>query len=514
MRRHPAQYEMVGRMRVLFVTSEVFPLAKTGGLADVAASLPAALTELGVDVRLIVPGYPQALERATHVSWVRSLGRVMGAFDTELLAARLPGSGLPIWLVDCPGLFNRPGGPYQDPHGQDWNDNAQRFAVLNYAAHLICTGAGADDGWRPDIVHGNDWHAGLLPHLLHGETSRRPRSVMTIHNLAYQGVFPYEIAQSLDLPHAEAAFAAGEFYGRFSFLKAGIALADILTTVSPTYGEEIMTSALGCGLDGAIRRRSNGVHGILNGADYAIWDPARDQHLLHNYSAQEVGAKRINKAMLQHELGLDPSEDVPLIAWMSRLAHQKMPDVTLEALPALLEEGVQFALVAEGDGQYEAPFQELAARYPRQVAAHIGYEEPVAHRLLAGADMLLHPARYEPCGLSPIYAMRYGAVPIVRRTGGLADSVTDTTDATLRAKRATGFSFEEPSPAALIEAVQRAVSVFAQPLAWRKIQTNAMRQDFSWKQSAAAYLDLYRKAQGKTGRAPTKVGRKAQRLTA
>ena len=500
-------------MRALFVTSEVFPLAKTGGLADVAASLPAALSELGVDVRLIVPAYRQALERATRVTRVRSLGHLLEGFDVELLSARLPGSGLPLWLVDCPGLFNRPGGPYQDPHGQDWNDNAQRFAILNYAAALVANGAG-EEGWRPEIVHGNDWHVGLLPHLLHSETSRRPRSVLTIHNLAYQGVFPFEVMQSLGLPRADMAFQAGEFYGRFSFLKAGIALADMLTTVSPTYGEEIMTPALGCGLDSALRARAGGVHGILNGADYGIWDPARDPFLLHNYSSQEIGAKRVNKSMLQHELGLHVAEDAPLFAWMSRLVHQKMPDVALEALPTLLEDGVQFALVAEGEGQYEAAFRELAARYPRQVSVQIGYAEPEAHRLLAGADMLLHPARYEPCGLSPIYAMRYGAVPIVRRTGGLADSVTDATDGALRTKRATGFSFDGADAGALIAAVRRATSLFAQPLAWRKIQANAMHQDFSWRHSAAAYLALYRKTLGKAGRAPAKTGRKVQRLTA
>jgi starch synthase len=379
----------------------------------------------------------------------------------------------------------------------------------------VCNGAG-EDGWRPDIVHGNDWHAGLLPHLLHqGEGTLRPRSVMTIHNLAYQGVFPFDVARALDLPHADAAFRAGEFFGRFSFLKAGIALADQLTTVSPTYGKEIMTEALGCGLDGAIRARPDGIHGILNGVDYTIWDPVSDRQLLHNYSAQEIGAKRVNKMMLQHELGLEVAEDAPLLAWMSRLAHQKMPDVALEALPALVKDGIQFALVAEGDGQYETSFSQLAARYPRQVSAHIGYEEPLAHRLLAGADMLLHPARYEPCGLSPIYAMRYGAVPIVRRTGGLADTVTDTTDATLRAKRATGFCFEEPDVHAFIEAVRRAVTFFRLPLAWRKIQSNAMRQDFGWKQSAETYLALYRAGPPvRAGHVLPKTRRRTQRLTA
>jgi starch synthase len=268
-------------------------------------------------------------------------------------------------------------------------------------------------------------------------------------------------------------------------------------------------------MEGVLLRRKTVLHGILNGADYAIWDPSRDPHLPHNYSPRDLGGKRPNKAALQHELGLDSASDgKPLIAWLSRLAHQKMPDVALQVLPALLEDGVQFALVADGDRGYENSFRELASRYPGNVAVKIGYEEPLAHRLLAGADMLLHPARYEPCGLSPIYALRYGAVPIVRRTGGLADSVCDATDEALKQNRATGFSFDAPTAEALADALQRAVAAFALPLAWRKVQATAMRQDFGWQRSAEAYARVYRQLLGLAEPRRPRARRKETRLTA
>jgi starch synthase len=295
----------------------------------------------------------------------------------------------------------------------------------------------------------------------------------------------------------------------------GLSFADALTTVSPNYATEILMPELGFGMDGVLRSRGVNLHGILNGADYAIWDPSRDPHLPHNYSPRDLAGKRPNKAMLRSELGLDEfSNGKPLIAWMSRLAHQKMPDIALQALPGLLDEGAQFALVAEGDRAYEAGFRELAARYPGQVAVKIGYEEPLGHRLLAGADMLLHPARYEPCGLSPIYAMRYGTVPIVRRTGGLANSVVDASEDALRQNRASGFSFDEPTATALAETLHKAVSLFGQPLAWRKIQANAMRQDFSWQRSAEAYLTLYNRVLGRNEARKARLRRKVARLSA
>ena len=478
-------------MRVLHVASEVFPLAKTGGLADVSAALPVALSQLHVDARLVLPGYAHAIRRAASAREIARFDGLLGCSDVRLLSARLPDSGLPIWLVDCPALYGRGGGLYQDENGDDWDDNALRFALLNHVAAMIADGA-ADGNWRPDIVHAHDWHAGLVPMLLSRRSGRRPVSVLTIHNLGYQGVFEATQFERLALPNEPRLYSTLEFYGRISFLKAGIVWADALTMVSPNYSREILTPEYGCGLEGLLRERSAVLTGIMNGADYRIWDPGNDVHLVPTYTARQISAKHACKAAIQKEMDMELSADAPLIAFMSRLAHQKMADVVVEALPSFLAEGVQFALVADGDAGYANRFRELADRYRGQVAVHIGYEEPLAHRLLAGADMLLHPSRYEPCGLSPIYAMRYGTLPIVRRCGGMADSVVDATPASITRGVATGFCFHDATADALIACVQRALSHYRQPIAWRNIRSSAMRQDFGWGRSAQAYADLYR----------------------
>jgi starch synthase len=475
-------------VRVLFVTSETFPFAKTGGLADVSAALPEALAELGVDIRVLMPAYPQALERAGRLQEIARLGNILGYGETRLLETHLPGSHVPVWLVDCPDLYNRAGGPYQDAEGAEWPDNALRFALLNHVAARIANEARGR--WRPDILHANDWHAGLLPLLLSGRNGVRPATLFTIHNLAYQGLFSVDCFERLELP--PECFQSMEFYGRISFLKAGISAADAITTVSATYAREILTSEYGCGLDGLLRERAVDITGILNGADYGLWDPRIDPFIPCNYAAGSVAPKQASKRAIQDELGLAPDTDAPLLAFMSRLVHQKMPDVLLEALPTLLEEGMQFALVAEGDHCYQEGFKQLAMRYPGRVAVRIGYEEPIAHRLVAGADMLLHPSRFEPCGLLPIYAMRYGAIPIVRRSGGMADTVMDATPETLKLGKATGFSFESITTAELIACVRRAIDLYRQPIPWRKLQVSAMRQDFSWRNSAGRYAALYR----------------------
>jgi len=478
-------------MRVLYITSEVFPFAKTGGLADVSASLPVALRELGLDVRLLVPGYPQALERATKAEQILRLGDPLGCGEVRLLEARLPNSDVPVWLIDCPRLYNRAGGLYQTEAGEDWPDNALRFALLNHVAAGIANEPGR--AWRPELIHCNDWHAGLLPLLLAGRGRPRPATLFTIHNLAYQGLFAADEVARLDLP--ANAFSIMEFYGRISFLKAGIQSADAITTVSPTYANEIRTPEFGCGLDGLLRERADSLTGILNGVDYSIWDPSTDPYLAGSYSARAVAPKADCKRALQAELGLEINADMPLMAFMSRLVHQKMPDVVLDALPALLDEGAQFVVVAEGDNGYRTRFRDLAARYPGQVAAE-GYQEELGHRLLAGADMLLHPARFEPCGLVPIYAQRYGTIPLVRRSGGMADTVVDASPDALRQGTATGFSFDEPSIDDLLACVRRAMSLYRQPISWRRLQAYAMRQDFSWQRSAKAYADLYRSLTG------------------
>jgi starch synthase len=396
-------------------------------------------------------------------------------------------SDVPVWLVDCPQLYHRAGGLYQSENGADWPDNALRFTLLNHVAAGIANEPGR--AWRPDLIHCNDWHAALVPLLLSAFKQERPATLLTIHNLAYQGVFPTEELPRLDLP--PSAYETMEFYGRISFLKSGIGLADAITTVSPNYANEILTTEYGCGLEGLLRLRGSDLTGILNGVDYRIWDPSTDPHLVCHYSNRSFAAKSECKRAIQAELGLEPVANVPLLAFMSRLVHQKMPDVVLQTLPDLIEEGMQFVLVAEGDNSYQAEFRELASRFPRQVAVKIGYEEALGHRVLSGADMLLHPSRFEPCGLVPIYAMRYGTIPLVRRSGGMADTVVDASQEAIREGTATGFSFETPSADELTACIRRAVSLYGQPLAWRKLQSAAMRQDFSWQRSAAAYGDLY-----------------------
>jgi len=474
-------------MRVLYVTSELYPLVKTGGLADVSAALPAQLRELDIDVRILLPAYPQALERAPHLKSVARLGNLIGCGDTRLLETSLPGSHLPVWLVDSPALYNRGGGLYQSETGEDWADNAERFGLLNHAALAVADGR--VDSWRPDLVHANDWHAGLLPLMLARREEPRPTTVFTIHNLAYQGLFDRKQLDKVGLAHA---YHDVEFYGRISFLKAGIKGADALTTVSPTYAAEILTPDYGCGFDGLLRANVHRLRGILNGADYAIWDPMTDPYIQAHFSAKAIAPKAACKRAVQQELGLDTDPDAPLMVFMSRLVHQKMPDVVLDALPALIEDGMQFAMVAEGDRDYQLGFEQLAARYPSRIAVRIGYEEGLAHRVLAGADMLAHPARFEPCGLVPIYALRYGAIPIVRNSGGMADSVVDATADAVQKGTATGFAFDHPTAADFAACARRAVAYYRQPLAWRKIQASAMTQDFSWRRSAEIYAELYR----------------------
>lgn len=479
-------------MRVLFVTAEVYPLAKTGGLADVAAALPAALRRRGVDARILVPGYRQALARAPFLREVQRLRDALGLGETRLFETALPDARVPLWLVDCPALYDRAGGPYADESGREWPDNDLRFALLSHvAAGIAREGCG---GWRPDIVHANDWHAALLPPLLARQDAQRPASVLTIHNLAYQGLFAAECFPRLGLP--PEAFAGMEFYGRISFLKAGLGAADAITTVSPRYAREIVTPEQGCGLDGLLRQRSARLTGILNGVDYDLWDPAGDPHLACGYSLRAPEGKAANKRAVQAELGLEAESGRPLLVFLSRLDHQKAPDLVLEALPPLIEDGMQFAMVAEGDGTYEARFRALARDHPGRVGLQVGYEERLAHRLLAGADLLLHPSRFEPCGLVPIYAMRYGTVPVVHWTGGMADTVNDATPAALREGTATGFCFADASAEALVEAVRRAHGIYRQPILWRRLQRGTMGQDFGWHRAADAYLELYRALAG------------------
>ena len=481
-------------MRVLFVASEAYPLAKTGGLGDVARALPSALIRRGVDARLLLPAYPEALDRLAGARVEGVLDGILGVPDGRLISGRLPDAETPVWLLDAPSLYQRPGGPYVDEHGVDWPDNARRFAYLSHVAALIGLGLGAY--WKADVVHANDWHTGLAPLLLAASQGRRPATVFTVHNLAFQGNFPIELARWLGVPEACLGMDGCEFYGHASFLKAGLRYADRITTVSPTYAKEVLTPGYGHGLDGLLRARSKDFHGILNGVEAALWTPATDSSLPAPFGPKDISGKRACKAQLQRELGLTVDPDRPLFAYASRLTHQKMADILLEALPWFGKSGAQFALVGQGDPWLEAAFRAAGRSDPGRLAVNVGFEEALSHRLYAGADVVLAPARYEPCGLSQLYAMRYGSLPVVRRTGGLVDTVVDASPRAIAEGAATGFSFQEPTAADLVGAMDRALELHAQPLAWRRLQMRAMQQDFSWDRSAGKYLDLYRRVTG------------------
>jgi starch synthase len=479
-------------LHVLFISSEVYPLAKSGGLADVSAALPMAPTELGADMELLLPGYPAALEAAANKSVGVEIADFMDSGMTRLIAARTPDTGLRVWLVDCPALFKRSGGLYQDGRGADWPDNAKRFAVLCHDAARLALGEWAPD-WRADVVHANDWHAGLVAPLIARAPGKKPGTIFTMHNLAYQGLFPASVLPELDLPPGTFDPDGPEFYGKVCFLKAGIRYSDQLTTVSPTYAREILTPEYGCGLEGLLHRRSRDLLGILNGVDYRIWNPSNDRYLADNYGAQDIAGKRHCKTALQRELHLEPVPDVPLVIYMSRMTDQKMADSVLEALPAILDRGVQLALLGDGDPSIEERIQNAGRCHIGQVSTHIGYQEPVAHRFQAGADILLHPSRFELFGLTQLYAMRYGTLPIVRRIGGLADTIVDTNEEMLRDGTATGFTFEKATARDMISALDRALSIYRQPVVWRKMQRRVMSQDFGWEHSAQRHLELYQR---------------------
>ena len=494
-------------MRVLFAASEVFPLAKTGGLADVIAGLSLALAQLGVDVRLLVPGYTEALDRAEAKRDEVVLQGIPCVDDVTLVAARMPDTGLPVWLVDCPSLFRRAGGPYVDPEGRDWPDNAIRFATLSHVAARIAVRA-AGTAWRPDLVHAHDWHLGLLPALLAEWDGAHPPVILTIHNVAFQGVFPQAVFSQLGLPAAAFTPESVEYYGNVSFLKAGIRHADRVTTVSRTYAREILTPEFGCGLDGVLRSRADGILGILNGADYENWNPEDSATLAAAYNARDLTGKKTCKAALQEEFDLPLNAERPLIAFASRMTEQKMADLLPSIAPLIVERGAQLVACGEGDHNIEDAVRAAADRDRKHISVRIGYDEGVARRLLAGADIVLAPARFEPCGLVQLYAMRYGALPIVRRTGGLADTVVAFAETDVASTdAATGFAFERPTLPDLACAIECACRTYRDHRTWSEMQNRAMNQDFAWRRPAQQYLSLYCEIVGRAcGGLPRKQG--------
>ncbi len=478
-----------GSLQILFVTPECAPWAKTGGLGEVSAGLPAALLGIGVDVRVLMPAYPSVLEQAKGLRRLAAFEAEAGLPAASLLRGKLP-SGVPALLVECPELYTRSGGPYQDARGLDYADNVLRFGLLSRIAARLAS-AESPLSWKPDVLHCNDWPAALAPAYLKLGLKAPAPSVVAVHNLAFQGIFPLESGRALGLPDSALDVEGVEYWGHMSFLKAGLYYADRIVTVSPTYAGEILGEHLGCGMQGLLQTRGARLSGILNGIDTDIWNPATDPHLVRNYDAGNLAAKAENKRALQTQMGLEQDEAALLLGIVSRLTDQKGVDLVLEALPELLGRPVQLAVLGSGEEKLENALLAAEKEWPGKVAVKIGFDEALAHRIEAGADAFLMPSRFEPCGLNQMYSQRYGTPPIVRATGGLADSVGDYTPAGLETGEATGFVFDDPTAQALIATVDRVAALRAEPAAWVQLQRNGMSCDFGWSTSARGYLRLY-----------------------
>ena len=482
---------MVSMYKVLFPVSEAYPLIKTGGLADVGGALSAALQTRGCDVRLLLPAYPGVLDQVASAEPVAEIFVPESDIHLRILETMLPGTDVVTWLIDHPPSYLRPGDPYHDANGNPWPDNAERFALLSRVTALIALG-NTSLNWLPDIVHCHDWQTALAPALI-SLADVRPVTVFTIHNLAYQGLFDASMMQELHLPEKFWSPEGMEFYNQLSFVKGGIMYADHITTVSPTYAREIQTPEFGCGLDEALRLRTDRLSGILNGVDYHIWDPATDPFIASNYDREHFAKKAKNKQDLQREAEFRVASNIPLIGQVSRMVHQKGVDLIIAALHRLIAKKVSFQYVVLGNGEpeFENGFAELAAQFPKQVFTMISHDEVHAHQIEAGADMYLMPSRFEPCGLNQMYSLRYGTVPIVRHVGGLADTVVDASEENLDAGIATGFVFEDATVDALVATIERAVKLFKDRPRWQQLARNGMVQNFSWDSSVDRYLQLY-----------------------
>ncbi|WNV06660.1 glycogen synthase GlgA [Candidatus Methylospira mobilis] len=472
--------------RILFVSSEVYPYIKTGGLADVSGSLPAALQGLGHDVHILMPGYKDIVDQIRASARHRSIR--IGA-SVEIVETEYPGTQITVWLVTHGQYFDRHGNPYMNPEGMPWFDNADRFGFFcRIAVELGMNRLGFK--WRPDIIHCNDWQTGLVPALLE-EEPLRPATVFTVHNLAYQGLFPPEAFQRLNLPARLWSMHALEFHGQLSFIKGGLVYADRITTVSPRYAQEIQGNEHGCGLNGVLTARAGRLNGILNGIDEHDWDPATDSRIPHHYSADDLSGKALNKQILQQRLNLAEEPGRALLALVGRLVLQKGIDVLINALPELMKLPIQLVVLGSGDKSFGMALEGWSRLNPEQIAVQLDYDEDLSHLIEAGADIFLMPSRFEPCGLNQMYSQHYGTPPIVRNVGGLADTVTDTTPETLCTKQATGFIFEEANANDFLRAVKYAIELYAQPELWLSLQKTGMTRDFSWHNNAVAYLNVY-----------------------
>ena len=487
---------------ILYVTPECAPLVKTGGLGDVSAALPPALRETGLDVRVLMPGYPAVLSAnaaAAELARFKVLGH-----SVRLLDGRLP-SGVPLLILDCPELYDRGGGPYQADDGDDWEDNALRFGVLSRAAALLGSAASpllaenfleaspsaeAAVPFRPDVVHCHDWPAALAPVYLHFDRGPHAASLVTIHNLAFQGVFPSERFRGLELPPESLGLSGLEFYGKYSFLKGGLVYADAINTVSPTYAREIQGEELGFGLDGVLKLRRGVLHGVLNGIDTVLWNPQADPFIPTRYGPLTIEKKLENKLAFKHRMGLKGPSDVPVLGMVSRLTHQKGIDLLLAGAEAITAMGAQLAIIGTGDRELTEKLRAMKDKLGDRMAIFIGFDEGFAHLLEAGADAFLMPSRFEPCGMNQMYSQRYGTPPIANSTGGLVDTITDAAMG-IGNTPATGFLMPEASTQALVDTVQRAITAYREPRAWRSLQLNGMAKDFGWAAAAKQYRAIY-----------------------
>lgn len=484
-------------MKILIVSPEIHPFAKTGGLADVAGALPLELEKLGHDVRVVMPRYAAVDEERFNLLPILDDIRVrLGASEyvADIKRTTIPESSVPAYFVENPDFFDR-AGLYVDPDaGAEYPDNALRFGFFCKAVLWLLKGL----DWTPDVIHCNDWQTALIPVLLRTDPEMRAdpvlpkvRTLFTIHNLAYQGLFPRPAAQDLGIGDDLMHPAALEFYGGLNLLKGGIVFADRLSTVSRRYAEEILTHEYGCGLEGILQVHRGRLTGILNGIDTGVWNPETDPLIPHHYSARDLSGKARCKAALQSELGLPESPGTPLVGIISRLDPQKGFDLIAQVVDEMLAGDVQLVLLGTGLPAYHELFSAVAQRHPGKAAVRLRFDNALAHRIEAGSDLFLMPSRYEPCGLNQLYSLRYGTIPVVRRTGGLADSITDATPEAIVAGTGTGFVFEEYSPAALGRALDRALSCYRKKDDWSRLIQNAMAQDFSWKASARQYEQLY-----------------------
>ncbi len=479
-------------MRVLFATSEVFPLIKTGGLADVSGSLPTALQNLGVDIRILMPGYLAVLNKLTNLQAIATFDNLPVIHNAALMMGTIAETQVKVMVIKSAHLYEREGGPYADANGLEWLDNPVRFGILSKVAAILSGPNSPITDWQPDIVHCNDWQTGLTPAYMKLVEHSQAKSIISLHNMAFQGCYAPGWLSTLALPSTNFTIEGFEYHGQLSFLKAGIFYANAVTTVSPSYAKEIQTAAFGFGLEGLLSKRGNEIKGILNGIETDEWNPEADPHLIKNYSATTLAGKKLVKAALQEKLGLHIDASAPLLGVVSRLTHQKGLDMLVPILQELVDTGCQLALLGSGESALENAFRALAVSNPTKVNVTIGYNEPLSHQIMAGCDMFIMPSRFEPCGLNQLYGLAYGTPPIVNATGGLADSVVDTNIITFKNKTANGFVMSEASPTSLLSCIKQALNVFNNDAnAWKQIQKNGMTQNLSWDKSALEYLAVY-----------------------